>query len=263
MLRSKRHGLALAVMLAIAGLGNAQAAMEPTQFPQETRLVRFVYDENRTFDVLTQPNAITDIRLSPGETLTAFALGDTVQWVYDQAPGHIFVKPTREGLYTSATLVTDKRSYQLQLRSMPKDGNWYQRVSWEYPSLVVSRASESSAPVVAQTDAGEIASPDKLRFGYRVKGSAPFAPTNVFDDGERTWLRLPSGIQDTPAAFLREGGKLTLVNYTLRGDYMVIQRVIDTLVLKAGKSEVVVTRDGRSRDRSYAWSRNPNNVNDW
>lgn len=263
MLRNNpRRGIALAVMLALAGLGQAQAAMAPTQYPQETRLVRFVYDANRTFDVLAQPNAITDIQLSAGETLVAFALGDTVQWVYDQAPGHIFVKPSREGLYTSATLVTDKRSYQLQLRAMPTDGNWYQRVSWEYPALVVSRGAEATLATPVQNDAGEIASPDKLRFGYRVKGSAPFAPTNVFDDGERTWVRLPAGIQDTPAAFLREGGKLTLVNYTLRGDYLVIQRVIDELVLKSGKSEVVVKRDGK-RDRSYAWSRNPNNVQDW
>ncbi|OGT89801.1 MAG: hypothetical protein A2286_03965 [Gammaproteobacteria bacterium RIFOXYA12_FULL_61_12] len=255
-------------MLAFAGIGQANAAMEPSQFPQETRLVRFVFDENRTFDVLTQPNAITDIKMSSGETLVAFALGDTVQWVYDQAPGHIFIKPSRENLYTSATLVTDKRTYQLQLRSMPADGNWYQRVSWEYPSLVVARAgvTEQSVAPTANAEAGDIASPDKLSFGYRVKGKAPFTPTNIFDDGERTWLRLPHGIQDTPAAFIRENGKLVLVNYSMRGDYMVVQRVIDELVLKAGKSEVVVKSEGKrneKRGQGYAWSHNPNDVNNW
>lgn len=231
-----------AALFATACAGQAMAAMEPASFPQETRLVRFVFDANRTFDILTRPNAITDLSLPPGETLTAFALGDTVQWVYDQAPGHIFIKPSREDLFTSATIVTNKRSYQLQLRSMPADGNWYQRVSWEYPELVVARQQQAAEE--AKLEAGDIPSPEKLRFGYKIKGDAAFAPTMVFDDGTFVWMKLPADTQETPAVFMREKNKLVLVNYTVRGDYILVQRLAEQLVLKTGKSEVQVIRQG-------------------
>lgn len=228
-------------LLATACAGPALAAMAPSAFPQETRLVRFVYDENRTFDILTRPGAVTDIWLPSGETLVAFVLGDTVQWIFDQAPGHIFVKPARENLFTSATIVTSKRSYQLQLRSMPADGNWYQRVSWEYQGLVVAR---QQAEEEAKPEAGDLPSPEKLRFGYKIKGSASFAPTTVFDDGRFVWMKLPSGTQETPAVFMREKNKLVLVNYTVQGGYLIAQRLADQFVLKTGKSEVHVVRQG-------------------
>lgn len=234
--------------LVVATLGMAAgpvlAAAQPAPFPQETRLVRFDYDENRTYDILTRPGAITNIKLQDGETLTAFALGDTVQWVFDQAPGNIFIKPSTSGLFTSATLTTNKRSYQLQFRSMATDGNWYQRVSWEYPSLIIAR--QAAEQQMKDLEAGEVqTSPEKLNFGYSVSGRADFAPTSVFDDGKFTWMRMPSGIQETPVVFLSEQGRLTLVNYSVRGEYLVVQRKADRFVLKSGNREVRVNAKGR------------------
>ena len=225
------------------------AAMAPTAFPQETRLVQFVYDQNRTYNILTRPNAITDIQLTEGETLVALALGDTVQWIYDQAPQHIFIKPTRENIFTSATIVTNKRSYQLQLRAMPADGNWYQRVTWNYPRLVVARKraiaeKNREKRRIANLEAGPVSSPDQLDFDYTIKGKAKFRPISVFDDGRFTWLKMPPNSQTTPAVFLKRKGKLVLVNYTVRGDYIVVQRLAKTLVLKAGKPEVIIRRNG-------------------
>lgn len=237
--------MAVAATSLVAGFAGAvQAAAQPAPFPQETRLISFVYDEHQTYDVLTRPGAITDIRLADGETMSAFALGDTVQWVFDQAPGHVFVKPVRPGLFTSATLVTNIRTYQLQLRSMPSDGNWYQQVTWSYPNIIVARQAEQKK--LADMEAGEVhASPDKLNFSYKVSGRSDFAPSSVFDDGRFTWMRMPDGIQDTPAVFLREEGKLTLVNYSQRGNYLVVQRLADEFILKVGEREVVVASSKR------------------
>ena len=235
--------------LLLTALWPVNAAMAPTTFPQETRLVQFVYDSNRTYNILTHPNAITDIQLTDGETLTALALGDTVQWIYDQAPQHIFIKPTRENIFTSATIVTNKRSYQLLLRAMPADGNWYQRVTWSYPRLVVERKrviaeKNKEKQRIAGLEAGPVSSPNQLDFDYTIKGSTEFRPLSVFDDGRFTWLKMPPNSQTTPAVFLKRNGKLVLVNYTVRGDYIVVQRLAKTLVLKAGKPEVIIRRHG-------------------
>ncbi|MDE3208753.1 MAG: TrbG/VirB9 family P-type conjugative transfer protein, partial [Pseudomonadota bacterium] len=94
----------------------------------QAKLVVFHYDANRAYTLYTRPGAVTDLELPAGETVQAMALGDSVQWVVEQSPGHVFIKPVRQGLFTSATLVTSRRTYQLILRSLKPEGVWFQRV---------------------------------------------------------------------------------------------------------------------------------------
>lgn len=245
----KINKLLSCLLISIACVGQSFASMQATSFPQETRLVRFVYDKNRSYDIITRPNAVTDIQLGSNETLDAFVLGDTVQWIYDEATGHVLIKPTRENLFTSATIITNKRTYQLQLRSMPVDGNWYQRVSWEYPKLVIARKNlvkkaQAEEKRISDLSAGPISSPENLNFKYSVKGKAAFKPVAVFDDGRFTWIQLPKSLQEVPAAFISDkSGKHVLVNYVIKGDFIVVQRLAKKIVLKTGSSEVFITKN--------------------
>jgi type IV secretion system protein VirB9 len=85
--------------------------------------------------------------------------------------------------------------------------------------------------------------PASLRFNYKVEGDAAFKPTQVFDDGKFTFLRMPQDVQELPAVFsVIEGQDYALVNYTVDGSYIVAQRLLDTAVLKLGKAEVRVTK---------------------
>ena len=70
-----------------------------------------------------------------------------------------------------------------------------------------------------------------------------FKPTQVFDDGKLTYLRMPQDVQELPALFaVIEGQEYSLVNYTVDGSYIVAQRLLDSAVLKLGKTEVRVTK---------------------
>jgi len=52
--------------------------------------------------------------------------------------------------------------------------------------------------------------------------------------------------QDMPAFFLEtENGERELINTHLKGDYVVVQRLVDKVVLVLGKSEVSVSRGKR------------------
>ena len=68
----------------------------------------------------------------------------TAQWTVAHSAGHVFVKPVRPDLHTSATLVTSQRVYQLTLRASPENGKWYQRVRWHYPDLLVYQKAEQA-----------------------------------------------------------------------------------------------------------------------
>jgi P-type conjugative transfer protein VirB9 len=257
---------------------HSHAELIATPLIGDTRLVQFNYDEDNTFLVLAKPKAVTHIQFGADELLQSVASGDTAQWELTPTKNrkNLFIKPKFEGIETSMTVITDKRTYQFVLRSTGDGKKWYQRVSWLYSaSLVLEQDAlldASTAPRAAGTpDAGPFATPsstpslvapvagtpnppsspetsgglkpDSLSFNYKIDGEAAFKPTQVFDDGRFTYLRMPADVQELPALFaVIEGQDFALVNYTVDGSYMIAQRLLETAVLKLGKAEVRISK---------------------
>ncbi|MBF4990984.1 TrbG/VirB9 family P-type conjugative transfer protein [Methylophilus sp. QUAN] len=255
----KKLILALAIC---ATISTAHAEQSAVAMPGDNRLVTFNYDENNTYTVLTIPDAVTDIQLTKGEKVTAMAVGDNLQWVIAKAEEHVFVKPAKPNIFTSATIVTDKRSYQLTLRSSPPGGKWYQRVSWSYPKVMVYQQEVAKTEadldqkteqllelkrkklesIVVNDSSQKTTLPvEAMNFDYQIQGNAPFKPKTVFDDGKFTYLGL-SKDQELPAFFLRdEDGKYELVNYVRDGEFLKVQRLFKVGVLKLANKEIVIT----------------------
>lgn len=256
----------LAVMLASAVLTAAPASAELVATPLrgDTRLVEFQFDPNNTFLVLSKPRAVTHLQFAVDEQIMSVAAGDTFNWEITPTKNrkNLFLKPKFEDLETSLTVLTDKRPYQFVLKSTSDGKKWYQRVSWVYSSEVVMEldpvaasdqvdAPGGAATAKGGTQVGNVAQPEgpaginpgAMRFSYRIEGDAKFRPEIVFDDGRFTYFRMPADLQEQPALFaVIEGNDYSLVNYTVNGNFIVAQRLLDSAVLKLGKPEVRVTR---------------------
>ena len=248
---------ALLAALAALGCGGAGAEMLATPLRGDTRLVEFAYDPDNTFLLLARPKAVTHIQFAPDETIQSVAAGDTVGWEFTPTRNrrNLFVKPRYENQETSLTVLTDRRSYQFLLRSTGEGRKWYQRVSWLYPTELVltmegaadaeaagvesaARPAASSPPAAA---VGPSVAPEALRFGYEIRGDAPFRPRVVFDDGRFTYFQLPPALQELPALFaVVDEQDYSLVNFEIKGDYLVAQRLLPAAVLKLGRAEVRV-----------------------
>lgn len=260
-----RLACAIAAVLALmgSGAGLAGAQQAPVPMPQDTRLVVFRYDPNDSYLLLTRPGAVTHIALEPEESVLVLALGDTVQWIVQDKGPNVFVKPIRPDLYTSGTLVTNRRTYQLGLRSSPEGGAWYQRVSWTFPEMIAlardARPVDGRGREAREAQPGARARPgdreheerdpiggirlERLNFDYRIHGQAAFRPTQVFDDGRFTYIQMPATLQEMPALFVSgEAGEGELVNYTVRGRFLVVQRLADRFLLRLGSSRMELER---------------------
>lgn len=259
------------VVIALAGpVGCARAELFATPVPGDTRLVQFEYDPDNTFLVLGRPKSLTHLEFGADERIQTVAGGDTKHWELTptQNRRHLFVKPIHEQIETSMTVITDKRTYQFVLRSTGPGAKWYQRVTWRYGEtlLVDARAEDerATASVVAARTVerersdqviGEAVRPQDLRFGYTLDGHAPFRPVSLFDDGSFTWIRMPARLAELPALFGGgEDGGLAIVNYVVKGDYLLAQRVMERGVLKLGKQEVRFTRTPQTSS-PFGWLR--------
>ncbi|HXL19129.1 MAG TPA: P-type conjugative transfer protein TrbG, partial [Streptosporangiaceae bacterium] len=158
-------------------------------------------------------------------------------------------KPTRPDVVTNLVINTDRRTYHMELRSTEK--TYMASVSWIYPQdqLIALRRQEAATPVDTGLDIG------RLRFRYNIEGdNPPWRPLHAFDDGRKVYIEFPHGIAqgEMPPLFIigPEGKTSELVNYRVRSNHMIVDRLFAAAELRlgAGGSERrvrIVRTDGR------------------
>jgi type IV secretion system protein VirB9 len=226
---------------------------DPLTMPGDARIGVFPYSRDQIYRVLTAPLKLTTIELEKGEKLIADpAMGDSVQWeIDDDKMNHVFIKPHKADLVNTLHLTTNLREYDFTLIASPAGGMFYQTVRFQYPRAPMARVSARDDATAngghGGADSGSISvAPDKLNWDYSVDGRAEFTPETVFDDGHAVWMRMPAKAQEWPVPFILDHGDPVVANFIRRGDFLVLQRLADEIVLRSGKDEVTVTR-GRRR----------------
>ncbi len=241
---------------------NGAARIQPTRAGYLNAIQVYPFSDGALYQVYAAPGEITDIALEPGEQLVGsgpVAAGDTVRWVIgDTESGggaakriHILAKPTRPDLVTNLIINTDRRTYHLELHSDEK--TYMASVSWAYAEdqLIALRrqnaAAEAATPVATGVDI------NALNFRYRIEGDNPaWRPLRAFDDGRQVFIEFPSGIGQgvlPPLWVIGAEGDGQLVNYRVRGNHMIVDRLFAAAELRLGgkhqKIVRIVRTDGR------------------
>ncbi|MFO1103672.1 MAG: P-type conjugative transfer protein TrbG [Methylocystis sp.] len=241
---------------------NAAARMQPRRAGYFNAVQVYPFSDGALYQVYAAPREITDIALQDGEQLVGsgpVAVGDTVRWIIgDTESGsgaskktHIMVKPTRADLMTNLVINTDRRTYHLELRSTEK--TYMASVSWQYPQdeLIALRRQNAVAEAAASVDAGlDLAN---LNFRYAIDGdAAPWRPLRAFDDGRKVYVEFPRGVSQgemPPLFIIGASGGSELVNYRVRGNHMIVDRLFAAAELRFGADEQKIVRIVRSDGR--------------
>ena len=198
--------------------------------------------------ILTAVLQITDIQFEMGETITSIHLGDTARWAIEHIKAntlygyhdHIIVKPKDSNLTTSLVVVTDKRTYHIQLKSNEKQ--YYPMVKFHYPSSLIVRNSQSeeikAKKEISLKDVTTGAYLKDLSFGYTIKGNAKFKPIRVYNDGRKTIVELPRSINSSNIPLLMtvepESKKPVIINYRYQNNKFIVDAVFDKAILISG-----------------------------
>ncbi|AMK21670.1 P-type conjugative transfer protein TrbG [Sphingobium sp. TKS] len=243
---------------------NAAARMQPVRNGFINAIQIYPFVDGALYQVYTAPGQITDISLQPGEQLVGsgpVAAGDTVRWIIgDTESGvgasrqvHILVKPTRASLMTNLVINTTSRTYHIELRSTDK--TYMASVSWQYPQDQLIALHRQNAEARAAEPVASGIDLTRVNFRYQVSGDrAPWKPLRAFDDGRQVFIEFPRGVAqgEMPPIFVvgPEGSTSELVNYRVRANYMIVDRLFAAAELRlgSGKSQqrVRISRtDGR------------------
>ena len=214
--------------------------------------------------IICAPLRVCDIALQAGESVTGVHLGDPVRWSVEPAQTgtgpnrtlHALIKAHATNLDTNLVIYTDRRVYHLDLISRRKDH--MPLVSFSYPEesrmawqAYLANKREEGADVAMEL--GRVSIED-VHTNYEISGDTPsWRPIAVYDNGERTCIKMPEGLRTTeaPALLLQERKKTRIVNYRVRDGCYVVDRLFDRAVLISGvgkeQQRVEIDRTRRKR----------------
>lgn len=242
--------------------GRTSALIEPSVDGYVNAIQVYPYTEGALYRLYASPGQVSDVALQPGEELVSVSAGDTVRWVVgdtisgsgNTARAHVLVKPISSGIRTNLMIATDRRTYHLELESV--EGGYMAALSWRYPADELAGLTARNERAIAR-DAGSIErglTLEGLNFDYRMSGDSPdWKPVRVFDDGRQVFIQMPEDIATTdmpPLFVLGADGDAELVNYRVRGNYYVVDRLFRAAELRLGERNQTVVRISRLERRS-------------
>lgn len=232
---------------------NDAAKIEPSEDGYINAIQTYPYMKGALYQLYAAVNQVTDIALEPGENLLSVSAGDTVRWIVgDTVSGsgensqvHILVKPIAADLQTNLVITTDRRTYHLELHSGAK--TYMASISWVYPRSELLALEKSNARAFARAKQTIDANLNlhRLNFRYRITGDAPWKPVRAFDDGAKVYLQFPASIarvQAPPLFVVGEDSQLVLVNYRVKDNYYIVDRLFAIAELRLGTKRQQIVR---------------------
>jgi len=222
----------------------------------DPRLVQRLYDPAQVVMIEAKANVQATIAFEEGEHIENVAIGDSANWQItpNKRANLLFVKPLSPRASTNMTVVTDKRTYLFDLVAKP-DAQALYVLNFTYPKDPADEAESETklaeAPnameIAAASDPYAVADPALINFEWARKGSAKLFPSEIYDDGDATFIAWPAEAT-IPAILVRdEKGTEGPVNFAVRGKTTVVDGVPAEIILRWGDDVATLTNRGPVR----------------
>lgn len=216
------------------------------------KLKGWSYKEGQMYQVHTQTYHSTLIQLEPGEEMLEVPyISEPDVWRLSRGVGvkngqdcqFLIIKPDYSGLISTLIIITNRRVYQMELRSY-KD-HYMPYVQWIYPQPVTDSQSWLQWQNKKQKEAVLEFSGTNVEFcsfDYKIRQPLKrpvWCPELVYDDGKFTYIVLDKTTLHTsmPTVFI---GNKKLVNTQINKNIIVINQLIDKATLRLGKEKVTI-----------------------
>lgn len=232
--------------LALALLAAPAAAGDP-------RLVELMYDPAQVVTIEGRTNVQATIQFGEDELIENVAIGDSEAWQVtpNKRADLLFIKPLAPTAKTNMTVVTNKRTYLFDLVASPRAEPLYV-LTFTYPDAPEEEAPQlaggpNAVEMAAASDPYAVVDPAQLNFAWSTEGDADLLPTRAYDDGDAIYLTWPAG-RSIPAILVENHeGVEGPVNFTVRGDTIVVSGVPREIILRSGPQSAVLTNTGPER----------------
>lgn len=216
------------------------------------RLKGWIYKEGSVYQVITQTYHSTLILFEPGEVILETPyVSEPGVWRFSRGIGlkngvpqhHLVVKPDYSNLNSTLVVVTDRRVYQMELVSTKT--TYMPTVQWLYPQTIADGETwKQYQEEKLFTEQGNVRR-DQVSFDYKMRHNVfkipTWLPTQVYDDGQRTYIILndKSLLTEYPAVF---NEKNEIINYRVKDNIIIIDNLIEKVTLNLDGKKVTIEK---------------------
>jgi type IV secretion system protein VirB9 len=231
-------GLPVAIALLLPALAAAAVYPEPSRVDSRLRHTR--YNPDQVYVLTAQIGRALYIQFADGEEMERFYTGDSDAWEVGKHANMVALKPTAEIPDTNLIIRTSTGrvyNFDLTLNDPPMYGIRFSYPAEEHRATETARAKrmlDASLDPYAQT---------RRNYRYAGAGSREVQPAEVFDNGTHTFMRFPEN-RTFPSVFAigPDGGE-TLVNRTVRDNWLILPAVGRQWRLRHGRAVMCVRND--------------------
>jgi type IV secretion system protein VirB9 len=233
-------------------VASAALALPAAARADDTRIVEKFYDPGKVVRIEGKTKVQATIQFGEDEHIENVAIGDSQAWQVtpNKRANLLFVKPLAASATTNMTVVTDRHTYLFDLVASSGAKPLYV-LRFTYPDEPKPQLAAADAPTAEEIAAAEapevVTDPASLNFAWAAKGDRKLLPARTYDDGTATFLAWPSG-SPVPAILIKDAaGTEGPVNFTVRGDVIVVDGVPREIILRSGKQAATLTNAGPAR----------------
>ncbi|SEM96429.1 type IV secretion system protein VirB9 [Luteibacter sp. UNCMF331Sha3.1] len=264
--RNYRLHWAFALVAATIPLCSHADATLPARLPPPVNapgVHTYDYQADRIFTIRAGLGITTQIELSPNEQVLDYSTGFSSGWDLTRRDNVFYVKPKNVDVDTNMMIRTATHSYILELKVVATDwktldqarraGVQY-KVTFRYPSDTSFQAETKAVEKAPELDTSLVKGRD-YHFDYdyaKKRRVAPWlVPTNVYDDGRFTYIRMPDlkhfPTGNFPTIYMREKGhgEDAIVNTTVEGNTIVVHGTYPYLVIRHDKNVIGLRRNAK------------------
>lgn len=224
--------------------------------------------------IVTAPLRLTDIQLQAGEQIKDVQIGDSTRWMITPSisgskpheVSHLMIKPTDVGLETTLVILTNRRTYHLNLLSRRTE--YMPIVSFRYKSEInkkwsayqehfQTQAKEAKKAKTVQVTSTLVRNIDDLDFNYKLIGETSWKPLRVYNDGIKTYIEMPESMsfQEAPILMVLDSHDNTqLVNYRLKENKYIVDKLFNQAMLMIGvgddQESITIQRNNAKQQNS-------------
>jgi type IV secretion system protein VirB9 len=239
-----------------------EAMVTPQNFIGGTQF--YDYNEYKQYPVVCKMLSLTVIQLENGEVPIGVPyLSDTLRWeltgdgwrtVDGLSVQLVMIKPLEPGLTTNMILVTNQRIYQFVLTST-RD-SYMPMIKFRYPLAHNRFITAETLRQEAEQNGREEEEGYFLSYNYKIVSGwfltgwfkPEWQPTEAWDDGHKTYVRLPRGVlqREYPVIFEKSN---FIVNYRVNENIIIMDKLIKNVTLRLdGKRVRIIKGRGEPKD---------------
>jgi type IV secretion system protein VirB9 len=230
------------MLILLIGL-TAQASAESSPSPGllDPRIRTSPYSAEEVYRLTGFVGYQTDLQFEAGETFVGLGAGDIEGISFVAQDNHLFLKPKAAKVGTNLTILTSRRTYQVDYSATVTRPDATEEVTYvlrfTYPAAAKEAAEAGDRALDADTHRPR-------NIDYWFCGSASIQPIAASDDGVHTRLTFAPKAEQPAIFLLNEDGTESLLNFSMDAGDVILHRVARRFILRRGNLAGCVVNKG-------------------